>query len=409
MKKSINAVARVVAIFMAFSLVFAMAGCLPTQQAPPDTGGRYGDVKSQFERDGLKAAWISYIEFQSVDFSTEESFTADIKEMFNNCKNIGLNTVIVHARSFGDAFYKSEIFPYSHIITGVQGQDPGYDPLEIMVREAHDMGLRIEAWINPYRVKLYSHPQAFAENNPATEALTVTTDSGVYYNPALQPVRDLVCDGVAEIVNNYDVDGIHFDDYFYPDTDENIDKAYYMIYSGNLTFEDWRRENVNMLIRQVYKTIKDINPDITFGISPQGNDDNNYNMQYSDVALWLREEGYRDYIMPQLYWGFDYRTKSGSDRYAFKNLSYEWSQYKKHDNVKLYIGLGAYRIGAGDGSYLDNGEWQKGSNLADMIEVINTNPNLDGWGLYSYNSLFNNPDWQKYRNREAENIKARIG
>ncbi len=407
MKKSIYTVSRIVAVFTMFSLIFAFVGCLPDTQVPPDTDGRYGDVKLQYERDGLKGAWISYIEFQSVDFSTEESFTADIKEMFSNCKNIGLNTVIVHARSFGDAFYKSDIFPYSHIITGIQGKDPGYDPLEIMVKEAHDIGLRIEAWINPYRVKLYNHPKELSQDNPARSiALTTILDSGIYYNPALPGVRDLVTDGVVEIVNNYDIDGIHFDDYFYPSTDENIDIAYYKMYSGNLSFADWRRENVNMLIRQVYKAIKEINPDITFGISPQGNDDNNYNMQYSDVALWLGEEGYCDYIMPQLYWGFDYRTKSGSDRYAFKNLSYDWSRYKKHPDVKLYIGLGAYRIGEGDGSYMDNGEWQRGDNLAKMLEVINANPDLDGWALYSYNSLFNNPDYSALRQQEADSIKA---
>ncbi len=401
MKKSVKAVSRVIRIFTLLSVLFGMVGCLGggTQV---DTDGAYGSAKSEFSREGMKAVWISYIEFQSVDFSTRESFTEDIREMFHNAKGIGLNTVIVHARSFGDAFYKSDLFPYSHIMTGVQGADPGYDPLEIMVDRAHDIGLRIEAWINPYRVKLYSHPQALAAGNPALDtSLTITTDSGIYYNPALPRVRDLVTDGVLEIVRNYDVDGIHFDDYFYPSTDENIDKAHYMLYSGGMSLADWRRENVNMLVRQVYEAIKAENPDITFGISPQGNDDNNYNMQYSDVAMWLGEEGYCDYIMPQLYWGFDYRTKSGSDRYAFKELSYNWSQYKKADSVQLYIGLGAYRIGNGDGSYLDNGEWQTGDNLKRMIDVVNANPDLDGWALYSYNSLFNNADYPDLRAAEA--------
>ncbi len=409
MKKSITAVARVVAIFTALSLIFALSGCI-SGGTQTDVDGAYGDVKSQFDRYGMKGIWISYIEFQQVDFSTEESFTRDIREMFDNCKNMGLNTVIVHARSFGDAFYKSEIFPFSHIITGLQGGDPGYDPLEIMVKTAHDTGLRIEAWINPYRVKLYNHPQSFSRDNPAVDSsLTITTDSGVYYNPALQSVRDLVTDGVVEIVKNYDVDGIHFDDYFYPSTDEEIDKADYMLYSGNLSLADWRRENVNMLIRQVYKAIKDIDSDITFGISPQGNDDNNYNMQYSDVALWLGEDGYCDYIMPQLYWGFDYRTKSGSDRYSFEKLSQQWSEYKKADGVELYIGLGAYRIGAGDGSYVDNGEWQTGDNLSKMIDVVNSNPNLDGWALYSYNSLFKNPDYDSLRTQEVSAITVGSG
>ena len=119
MKKSINAVCRVVAIFTLFSLLFAMVGCIGSTKV--DLDGAYGSVKSDYRREGMKAVWISYIEFQDVDFSTEENFAADIKEMFGNAKRMGLNTVIVHARSFGDAFYKSEIFPYSHIMTGTQG------------------------------------------------------------------------------------------------------------------------------------------------------------------------------------------------------------------------------------------------------------------------------------------------
>ncbi|MBQ8604430.1 MAG: family 10 glycosylhydrolase [Oscillospiraceae bacterium] len=412
MKKSVKAVANVIAIFVVFSMLLGMVGCISPQQTADGNGGSsidatgaWGDAVSDFQRNGLKGVWISYIEFQGVDFSTEENFTADITEMFTNAKNMGLNTVIVHARSFGDAFYKSVYFPYSHIITGTQGMDPGYDPLEIMVKTAHDTGLRIEAWVNPYRVKLYNHPQRLSADNPAQNtALTITTDSGIYYNPALQEVRDLVTEGVVEIVKNYDVDGIHFDDYFYPSTDETIDTANYAAYTGSLSLADWRRENVNRLIRQVYAAIKQVNEDVTFGISPQGNDDNNYSMQYSDVALWLREEGYCDYIMPQLYWGFDYRTKGGSDRYAFKTLSYNWSQYEKHDNVKLFIGLGAYRIGNGDGGYNDQNEWSCGNNLAKMIQVIKANPNLDGWALYSYNSLYGNSDYPQLQQAEISAI-----
>ena len=200
------------------------------------------------------------------------------------------------------------------------------------------------------------------------------------------------------------MDGIHFDDYFYPDTSEEIDADDYASYSGNLSLADWRRENVNMLIRQVYAAIKQENENVTFGISPQGNDDNNYHMQYSDIALWLGEEGYADYIMPQLYWGFDYLTKSGSDRYGFKNLSYNWSQYDKADGVKLYIGLGAYRIGDGDGGANDQSEWENGDNLARMIQVIKANPHLDGYGIYSYNSLFDRSTYPDLKEAEVQAI-----
>ncbi|MBE6866124.1 MAG: FenI protein [Ruminococcaceae bacterium] len=413
MKKTISPLARIITIFTVSMVLFALVGKISrgvkptgnTDTPPPvDTGGSYGDALSDYEKNGMKGIWISYIEFQSVDFSSRENFADDISEMFENCKNMGLNTVIVHARPFGDAFYKSSFFPYSHIMTGTQGTDVGYDPMEIMIATAHEIGLRFEAWVNPYRVKLYNHPKELAANNPAQKStLTITTDSGIYYNPALQEVRDLVTEGVVEIVKNYNVDGIHFDDYFYPDTAKELDESHYAAYSGNLSLEDWRRENVNMLIKQVYAAVKQANPDVEFGISPQGNDDNNYNMQYSDIKLWLGEKGYADYIMPQLYWGFDYTTKSGSDRYAFKNLSYEWSQYKKADGVKLYMGLGAYRIGDGDGSYTESDEWQKGDNLAAMMQVTKANPRLDGYALYSYNSMF---DRSTYADIKAAEVKA---
>ncbi|MBR5521709.1 MAG: family 10 glycosylhydrolase [Oscillospiraceae bacterium] len=411
MKKSVTALTKIIAIFTLLTVIMALVGCISPRQTDSsnkptiDITGAWGDAVSDYNRNGMKGIWISYIELQDVDFSTKDTFTADISEMFSNAKDMGLNTVIVHTRSFGDSFYPSAFFPYSHIMTGTQGTDPGYDPLEIMVKLAHDTGLRIEAWINPYRVKLYNHPQQLSGDNPAqNSALTVTTDSGIFYNPALQEVRDLVTEGVVEIVKNYDVDGIHFDDYFYPSTDEHIDARQYAAYTGGLSLDDWRRENVNQLIRQVYTAIKQIDEDIVFGISPQGNDDNNYTMQYSDVGLWLREEGYCDYIMPQLYWGFDYRTKGGSDRYAFKTLSYNWSQYEKHPDVKLFIGLGAYRIATGDGGSNDQSEWYCGSNMAKMIQVIKANPNLGGYALYSYNSLYNANDFPQIQQSEISAI-----
>ena len=403
---------KIIVVFTVTMLAFAFGGKVmsvlsPADSTPPtvDLSGAYGAAKADFEKNGMKGIWISYIELQNVDFSTKESFTADITEMFDNCKNMGLNTVIVHVRSFGDAYYNSSFFPYSHIMTGTQGQNPDFDPLEIMVETAHTIGLRFEAWINPYRVKLYNHPKELSVDNPAKNtALTISTDSGVFYNPALREVRDLVTNGVIEIIQNYNVDGIHFDDYFYPDTAVELDKKDYSAYNGNLSLDDWRRENVNMLVRQVYSAIKQYDESITFGISPQGNDDNNYHMQYSDVKLWMSEEGYTDYIMPQLYWGFDYLTKGGSDRYGFKNLSYEWSQYKKLNNVQLYIGLGAYRIGAGDGGFNQQNEWSCGHNLADMITVINANPDLQGYALYSYNSLFDSSEYDQLKNSEVESI-----
>lgn len=416
MKNSRKTVIKIVSLFVITMFILTLIGYFmkgtnvnaPTDEendVKPTNDSPYSVALSDFNENGMKAMWISYIDYQSVDFSTEEAFTNDITEMFNNCKSMGLNTVIVHARSFSDAFYKSDIFPSSHIMTGTQGAEIGFDSLAVMVEKAHEIGLRIEAWINPYRVKMNSRPKEISANNPANDtSLTVTTENGVYYNPALQKVRDLVTSGVVEIVKNYDVDGIHFDDYFYPDTDESIDADEYKLYSGNLSLEDWRRENVNMLVRQVYSAVKETDANVTFGISPQGNNGNNYDMQYSDIELWLKEDGYVDYICPQLYWGFGYTTKSGSDRFSFEKLSSQWADYERSDKVKLYIGLGAYRIGAGDGGNNDQSEWQSGENLSKMIQTINQNKKIDGYIIYTYNNLFGNTKYEDLRTKEVSAI-----
>lgn len=421
MKHSKKAVLRIVTIFAVLICITGVFGkfILPQQSSKPaespnsvkkdeiiSSVTEYQKAVEDFDTNGMKAMWISYLEYQNLDFSSMEIFKQQISEIFTNCKNIGMNTVIVHARAFGDAFYKSDYFPYSHIMTGTQGVDIGYDPLEIMVDVAHEMGLRIEAWVNPYRVKLGNGaPSQLSADNPACdETLVLHIGDDIYYNPALPQVQQLVVNGVVEIVEKYNVDGIHFDDYFYPTTDLTIDQNYYLAYSGNLSQEDWRRENVNELIRSVYAAIKQLDGNVTFGISPQGNDSNNYNIQYSDIALWLKTPGYVDYIMPQLYWGFDYRTSAGRDDFAFKALSYNWSQYKKADGVKLYIGLGAYRIGDGDGGNNSQDEWQSGENLSRMIDVVKANPNIDGYALYRYDSLFSYNQYEHLQKAEAENI-----
>lgn len=355
----------------------------------------------------MKAMWISYLEFQSVDFSTKSAFVSDMTQMFGNCKDMGLNTVIVQVRPFGDALYSSSIFPSSHLITGVQGASLAFDPLAEMVQLAHSMQLRIEAWVNPYRVRLSSKmPDNIAASNPANNSsLVFEANGGVYYNPALAEVQDMVVRGIEEIVKNYDVDGIHLDDYFYPSTDMSLDAEHYKTSGTTLSQENWRRENVNTLVKKLYDKIKSVDSSITFGISPQGNNDNNYNIQYSDVKLWLSQPGYVDYIMPQLYWGFGYLTASGRTDYQFVNLCEQWESYPRTEAVKLYIGLGAYRIGDGDGGANDQSEWQSGNNLMKMVNTVNAIDGIDGFALYRYDNLFKNTAYSDLAQSEVEHLK----
>ena len=365
-----------------------------------------------------RAVWISYLEWQGVDFSTEEGFRAQVQQMLDHCADLGLNTVIAQVRSFGDALYPSRLFPWSHLCTGQQGQDPGYDPLAILVQEAHARSLRLEAWVNPYRVALPHAPQGdLAPTNPAVVhpewvKQVVNGDGGVslFLEPSSGPVQQYILDGVLEILDRYPVDGIHFDDYFYPDPDPAFDAGEYGAAGSGLSLEEWRRGNVNALVSAVYDGIKAHSPGVSFGISPQGNPDNNYHSQYSDVGLWMRQGGYVDYVMPQLYWGYGYTTQGGSTRFAFENITREWAGMERAPSVALYAGLGAYRIGVGDGSS-DPGsaaQWSSGHNLADMMDTLDQ-AGFDGYALFRYDHLFRSDDWAQQARQEAQAIRGRQG
>ena len=157
----------------------------------------------------------------------DSTFRAGCAQMLDDCAGLGLNTVLAQVRPFGDALYRSSLFPWSHLCTGVQGADPGFDPLDILLQEAHGRGLSVEAWLNPYRLRSSAAmPPSLAENNLANThpEWVCAVGDGLYLNPAEPAAADYVVQGVAELLQNYAVDGIHFDDYFYPTTDAAVEK-----------------------------------------------------------------------------------------------------------------------------------------------------------------------------------------
>ena len=321
--------------------------------------------------------WVSYLEWAAMDFSTEDAFRAGVVQLLDNCTGLGLNTVLAQVRPFGDALYRSSLFPWSHLCTGVQGQDPGFDPLDVLLQEAHARGISVEAWVNPYRLRSSAAmPPNLADSNLANThpEWVCTVDEGLYLNPAEPAAADYVVQGVAELVQNYAVDGIHFDDYFYPTTDESIDAAQFAA-SGAGNLAAWRRENVTALVRAVHDTVKAADPTLRFGISPQGNPDNDENQQYSDVTGWLASGGgdaVVDYLCPQVYWGQGFALHNGSTRFAFENIVPAWLAYPRAADVALYFGLGAYRVGVGDGGSNENSlsGWSTGRALADQVAFL---------------------------------------
>ena len=258
----------------------------------------------QEEEETLVGVWVPYFSLSTPE-GTQEAFEANYKKIADTALEKGINAMFVHVRPFSDSLYPSQCFPWSHILTGTQGQDPGFDPLQFMIDYTHSLGMEFHAWINPMRVKTSETPSTLADSNPYVQlgeeypSYFMEYDGGVYLNPAYPYVRSLIADGAAEIAANYDVDGIHFDDYFYPSQDTALDSAAYEAYTQSveqpLSLAEWRKDNVNAMVAEVYNAIKEVKPEVVFGISPQGNIKNDEAMG-ADVKTWAAVPGYEDYL-----------------------------------------------------------------------------------------------------------------
>ena len=382
----------------------------PIQQTPPAEIPQEEVQQPISLNEETRAVWFSFFELETMLMGQSESaFTQNISAAFDNVKTLGLNTVIMQVRPYADAVYPSEYFPWSYLAAGTEGEDPGFDPLKIMIREAHNRGLAIEAWINPYRIRNSNYNDPLSEDNVVSAFLrsgdAIEYNGGIYFDPASEKARQLIVDGVKEIAANYNVDGIHFDDYFYPTTDEAFDKASYDAYKqggGRLSLAEWRRENVNVLVKAVYNAVHNTKSGLRFGISPQGNLENNYNKQFIDVAKWLSSGGYVDYICPQIYFGFE----NGTSPYA--ETVEQWNDLIKNSDVELLIGLAPYKVGtedtwAGDGK----NEWKENSDLLSrMVLCAREEERYSGFVLFRYDSVFHPANGVKEQiNEEINELK----
>ena len=352
------------------------------------------DESSEEEMRGL---WISYI---TLDMSNTDRSFESFKKKFDKITGKAIeykcNTLIVQVRPFCDALYNSQYFPYSHILSGNQGQDPNYDALEYMCEKAHNEGLKIHAWINPYRISTGNTPITLSNDNPfvKNEDIGITLSSGIYLNPAKKATRSLITSGVAEIVRNYNIDGIQFDDYFYPSDIGNADMKEYNLYKKSLndqnnalSLEQWRKENINSLIAEVYTAIKSIDNGVVFGISPQGNIENNEKL-YADIKSWCEIYGYIDYICPQIYFSISNPTLT------FEECLIKWKEFEYHNSIKVYIGLGAYKAGTA----ADNETWLKESNILATELKLLRNYGYDGYMIYDYSATENENSKKEFEN-----------
>lgn len=336
----------------------------------------------------MRGVWVSYMELSMENESskTQKAFENKFTEIAQKCRESGFNTLIVQVRPFCDALYKSSYFPWSHILTGTQGENPQYDALQIMCDICKENNLKIHAWINPYRVSSNETPKKLSDNNPyiKNSEIGIKTDNGIFLDPSNETAQQLISDGVKEIAENYDVDGIQFDDYFYPTEDESFDKKQYEAYiekygkENSMSLDNWRMQNVNTLICKVYRTIKSVDSSVEFGISPQGNIGNNDGL-YADVKSWCTCKGFADYICPQIYFSLE------NPALTFEDSLDSWTSLDFDENVKLYVGLGGYK--AGNGEYDEETWLLSDSILADEYDILRNNKSVRGFMLYSYSCL----------------------
>ena len=311
--------------------------------------------------------------------------------MLDNCKAHGINTVYVHVRAFNDAYYVSDLFPWAKHIAGGVDVNPGFDPLSVMLEEAHAHNISFRAWLNPMRLmndtdmqKISMDYKIGAWYNGAEKGTRIVKVGDMWYlNPAYPEVRKLIADGAAEILRNYNVDGIHIDDYFYPPNCGAVFDSAAFSASGQSDLTAFRLNNSTLMVKEMHDAVKAVNNSVLFGISPQGSINNCYDI-YADVRKWASQAGYCDYIAPQLYYGFLNAAQ------PFERCLKEWEDLVRGSSVKLVIGLASYKVGLEDTWAGEAGkrEWIDYSDIIPrQIELAKKAENYGGHIFFSYRFL----------------------
>lgn len=365
--------------------IIAMISVLITMLS---TGGVFAN-----HRENMRGAWIATV--YNLDFPTAKNNAEAQKKEFSDkldkLQEMGINTVIVQVRPKSDALYQSKINPWSDVLTGIQGQYPGYDPLAYMVEEAHKRNMDFHAWLNPYRVTTSGTDiNSLCETHPARlhPQWLIEYNGALYYNPALDEVKEYIADTVKEIAENYDVDAIHYDDYFYPSDYPLTEGA-----TPDSAEADARRQHVNDMIRMSSQAIKSVQPDCMFGVSPMGiwknastdpmgsntNGKEAYYSVFADTLTWIKE-GWIDYVVPQIYW------EIGNKAADYETLVKWWSDQVKGTKVHLYIGEAVYKD-------------EVSSEIKEHLKICEKDASVQGNIFYSTKELLAN------RQQVAEQLK----
>lgn len=350
----------------------------------------------------MKAVWLSQFDMKEIYQNdgkqrNKTDFVRLVTKVLNNLKNDGYNTVIVQVRPYADSFYPSDLYPVSNFVSGEYGVEDIYDPFEIIIDLAHSKGISVHAWLNPMRAMTvkeiasvsdkYAIKQWFKDSSLKNKYV-VDVDGRLYLNPAYETVRQLIADGAKEVCENYNVDGVHIDDYFYPTTDPSFDRAAYSEYvnnGGKATLAKYRNEMLDLMVSSIYASVKSVDKEILFGVSPAGNINHTYKDLYADVYKWCSNKGYLDYICPQIYFGLEHST------YDFVSVYNTWRSAVKNEDIRITVGmtLGKAKQGydnyAGDGKY----EWSEHKDIMKRcLEYLNEREECSGISIFCYQYMY---------------------
>ncbi|ASW53352.1 glycoside hydrolase family 10 protein [Plantactinospora sp. KBS50] len=372
-----------------------------TQTAP--AGSAACDTDPATPKRQFRAMWIASV--VNIDWPSKASWTdpdriaaqqAEYRGWLDLAQRLHHNAVVVQVRPTADAFWPSPYEPWSEYLTGVRGQDPGWDPLAFLVSEAHKRNLEFHAWFNPYRISMPDGAGAdidkLAPGHPVREhpdwAVAYPVDapgSRLYYNPGIPAVRDFVQTAIMDAVQRYDLDGVHFDDYFYPYPaagQDFPDDATFARYGGDFTDRaDWRRHNIDLLVQEMNQRIKAAKPWVKFGISPFGIWRNasadplgsdtagtqSYDANYADTRRWVKQE-WIDYIVPQVYWNIGLAVAD------YAKLVPWWADVVHGTRVQLYIGQADYKIG----DPAQPAAWQDPAEMSRHLAFNQDHPDVQG-------------------------------
>lgn len=378
MKKVVLRLTMVLAVMVAFNACKKGSdGGEPT----PDPGNPPGNTGPIFPKKEVRAVWMASV--YGLDWPRGDYSVAGQKQQYINYlekfKAMNINTIYFQVKGMGDAFYNSSYEPWSAAITGTRGVNPGYDVLKFMIDEAHARDIEFHAWMNPYRVATRTAGGSFpALHSTVNPNWVIDFPTIRIYNPALPDVRQRLVDIVKETITRYDVDGIHFDDYFYPEGETLNDQADYQTYgAGAANIQQFRRDNVDKAIKAVYEAIVATKPGVIFSVSPAPDIAKNYNSLYADVKKW-NQEGWVDVVIPQLY------QEIGNQYNDFRLRLAEWTNnsYK----AALMVGHGFYKFGDATmpAAFQSSGELQR------QFDLTKLNQKVVGNAQYSAKYFYDN-------------------